>query len=561
MGAKIGRKVAAAQSVNGAPLTGRLLCRLPLCQTRVVVLRALGEAGRDMAEGSVDRSDAPAIIGVDVGTTSVKAVAFDPAGRKLASAARPTPMTRVATGGEYDPDTIFDTVLAILAEVGTALAGRPVAGIAATSVGESYALIDEDGRSVAPSIAWFDRRTVEDAAAVEAAVGSERVFAITGVGVEFNFTLVKLMWMRRNWPEAYARGRRVLMMADWVAYRLSGEGATDPTLAARTQYYDVDADAWSDEMLALAGRDAGFPMPVRVGGTALGPVRAAVLAAPRLGGPPVVGVGGHRHIVGAMANGFQRAGTLVDSMGTAEALLLASPEPVRDFATIRRGYLQAPIVPHRMHWVGGSVFTSGGAVEWVRALLGGIDVATLVAEASAVAPGSGGVVFVPHIGNGVTPPDPDLDARGHFLGLSTATGRGALFRAVLEGIVFQSRLILDDMAGFAGVAPPDGPPRLTGGGSRNPLLVQIKADIFGRPVVVVDESESTALGAALLGGVAGGLYPDMEAAVAGLVRHDRIVEPDPSAVERYAGLRSAVFDRAGRDLKPIEAGLAHWRGT
>jgi len=512
-----------------------------------------------MGHGTGAPDDAPAIIGVDVGTTSVKAVAFDPAGRKLASAARPTPMTRVATGGEYDPDTIFVTVLAILAEVAVALAGRPVAGIAATSVGESYAVIDAAGRSVIPSIAWFDGRTVEDAAAVEAAIGSERAFAITGVGVEFNFTLVKMMWARRNWPEDYARGRRILMMADWVAYRLSGEGATDPTLAARTQYYDVDADAWSDEMLALAGRDSSFPAPLRVGGTALGPVRAEVLAATGLAGAPVVGVGGHDHIVGAMANGFQRAGTLVDSMGTAEALLLATPEPVRDLAVIRRGYLQAPIEPGRLHWVGGSVFTSGGAVEWARALLGGVDVATLVAEAAAVPPGSGGLVFVPHIGNGVTPPDPDLDARGHFLGLSTATGRGALFRSVLEGIAFQSRLILDDMAAFPGVVPPAGPPRLTGGGSRNPLLVSIKASMFGRPVVVVEESESTALGAALLGGIAAGLWPDMEAAVAGLVRRDRIVEPDPVALERYATLRAEVFDRAGRDLKPIEAGLARWR--
>lgn len=513
-----------------------------------------------MGQGTPGGGGAPAIIGVDVGTTSVKAVAFDPVGRKLAAASRPTPMTRAATGGEYDPDTIFETVLAILAEVAEGLGGRPVAGIAATSIGESYALIDDAGRSATPSIAWFDRRTVRDAATVEAAIGSERVFGITGVGVEFNFTLVKLMWMQRNWPEAYARGRRILMMADWVAYRLSGEGATDPTLAARTQYYDVGADAWSDEMLALAGRDARFPMPVRVGGSALGTIRPEVLAATGLAGRPVVGVGGHDHVVGAMACGFERPGTLVDSMGTAEALLLASPQPVRDLATIRRGYLQAPIVPGRMHWVGGSVFASGGAVQWARALLGGAEIATLIAEAGVVPAGSGGVVFVPHVGNGVTPPDPDLNARGHFLGLSTGTDRGALFRSVLEGLVFQSRLILDDMAGFAGVTPPAGSPRLIGGGSRNPLFVEIKANVFGRPVVVVEEAESTALGAALLGGVAAGLYPDMAAAVAGLERRDRVVEPDPVAVARYAELRHEVFDRAGRDLKPVEAGLARWRG-
>ncbi len=512
----------------------------------------------ETARGS--SADGPAIIGVDFGTTSVKAVAFDPVGRKLASASRPTPMTQAATGGAYDPGVVFDTVLAILAEVATGLAGRPVAGIAATSIGESCILIDEAGLAVAPSVAWFDRRTVPDAAAVEEAVGSRRAFAITGVGVEFNFTLVKLMWMRRNWSEAYARGRRVLLMADWIGYCLSGVGATDPTLAARTQYYDIAANAWSAEMLALAGRDTDFPMPVRVGGTALGPVRAEVLAATGLAGAPVVGVGGHDHIVGAMACGFHSPGMLIDSLGTAEALLLATPQGVTDFEVIRRGYLQAPVDPGRLYWVGGSVFSSGAAVEWVRALLGGVDQATLIAEAQEVPPGSDGVVFVPHIGNGVSPPDPDLNARGHFLGLTTGTGRAALYRSVLEGLAFQARLIVDGMTGLPGVAPIEGPPRLIGGGSRNPLFVAVKAAAFGRPVIVVDEAESTALGAALLGGIAAGLYPDMESAVSGLLRRDRVVEPDTETVARYDALRNAVFERAGRDLKPVEAGLARWRG-
>src|SRR5690606_38006845 len=116
------------------------------------------------------------------------------------------------------------------------------------------------------------------------------------------------------------------------------------------------------EMLALAGRDTDFPMPVRVGGTALGPMRAEVLAATGLVGTPVVGVGGHDHIVGAMACGFHSPGMLVDSIGTAEALLLATRHSVTDFDVIRRGYLQAPVDPGRLYWVGGSVFSSGAAV-------------------------------------------------------------------------------------------------------------------------------------------------------------------------------------------------------
>lgn len=504
--------------------------------------------------------DAPAIIGVDVGTSSIKAVAFDQVGRKLAAASRPTPLTRMPTGGEYNPDTIFETAVSALAEVAAGLRGRPVAGIAATSVGESCVLIDAEGRAVAPSIAWYDRRTTQDAAAIAGAVGNDRVFAITGVGVEFSFTLVKLMWMRRAWPEAFARAERVMLMADWIAYRMSGVAATDPTLAARTQYYDIGANAWSEEMLAFAGKGADFPAPIHLGGTALGAVKDDVLAETGLAGRPIVGVGGHDHIVGAMACGFDRPGTLVDSMGTAEPLLLGSKRPVMDWAVMRRGYLQAPIRPGQLYWIGGSVFTSGGAVEWIRALTGGADQATLIAEASAIPPGSEGVVFVPHVGNGGSPPDADLNARGTFLGLTLGVSRAVLYRAVLEGLAFQSRLILDDMAGFPGVTPPAGSPRLIGGGSRNPLFVQIKANAFGRPVTVVDEAESTALGAAMLGGVAAGLFPDIEAAVAGLERSDRMVSPEPDVVERYEALRNTVFEQAGGTLRPLETALAAWRG-
>lgn len=517
-------------------------------------------AVREGEEATVPRNDGPAIVGVDVGSSSIKAVAFDPAGRKLAAASRPTPMTRMPTGGEYDPDAIFDTALAVLAEVAEGLAGRPVAGIATTSIGESCVLIDTEGRSLAPSIAWFDRRTMPKITEVAGRIGADRLFGLTGAGPEFSFTLWKLLWMRKHWPEAMARAERVLMMADWIAYRLTGVAATGPSLAARTQYYDIMRDEWSPELLAVAGCDTDFPAPVRVAGTALGPVRREILAATGLYGSPVVGVGGHDHIVAAMACGLFRPGTLVDSMGTSEPLILGTHEPFRDFDAVRRGYMQGPIDPGRMYWVGGSVFISGGAVEWARALTGGADQATLIAEATDVPPGSGGVIFLPHVGNGMSPPDPDPNARGTFLGLTTGTSRGALYRALLEGLAMQARLILDDMIRLRSVASASGPPRLTGGGSRNRLFVEIKANAYGRPVAVVDESESTALGAALLGGVAAGLFPDMESAAAGLDRRDAIVDPDPALVARYDALREVVFAKAGPALKPVEAALAGWRG-
>ena len=126
------------------------------------------------------RGDGAALIGIDVGTSSVRAIAFDTRGRRLAAAARPTPTKIVETGGEYDPEAIFRSVLEALTEVATALAGRPVAGIAVASIGESCVLIDAGGSSLAPSIVWHDRRTEPQARLVENAVGRERIFEIIG---------------------------------------------------------------------------------------------------------------------------------------------------------------------------------------------------------------------------------------------------------------------------------------------------------------------------------------------------------------------------------------------
>ncbi|HWT30678.1 MAG TPA: FGGY family carbohydrate kinase, partial [Propylenella sp.] len=288
---------------------------------------------------SAVRAGDPILIGVDVGTSSVRAVAFGASGRRIASDSRPTPARPAETGGEYDPDDIFAAVVDCLSAVGTALAGRSVAGIAVSSVGESCVLSDRSGRALAPSIVWHDRRTEGQARAIENAIGRERIFQISGHAVEPIFTLAKLMWMREHWPDAMASARRVLMMADWIAFRLSGEAATDPTLASRTLYFDIGQRRWSDEMLALAGVDERFPAPLAASGTALGQVREDVLSATGLAGTPVVAVGGHDHIVGGLAMGLNEPGTVIDSVGTAEALLVATAVPLADPETVRRGYV------------------------------------------------------------------------------------------------------------------------------------------------------------------------------------------------------------------------------
>jgi xylulokinase len=503
--------------------------------------------------GRIDRSDGPAVIGIDVGTSSIRAIAFDAQGHKLAVASRRPPLKPMETGGEYDPDAVWDHVVAVLGEVGAALAGRPVAGMAVASIGESAVVVDEDGRALAPSIIWYDRRSEPQARAIIEAIGAERLFRMTGQAIDHFFTLPKLMWMREHWPAAMAKARHVLMTADWVAFRLSGEMATDPSLASRTLYYDVGEGRWSAEMLALAGCGADFPARLAASGTALGPLRPEVAAATGLAGAPVIGVGGHDHVVGAFATGLTEPGTVVNSVGTAEALLLATAGPLADAEGIRRGYVQGAIEGRRrMSYLLGGIFNAGGSLEWLCALLGNIKQETLIAEAERLPVGSHGTVFLPHLDH-APPPDPDPQARGAFLGLTPQTTPATLYRAALEGLAMQSRMMLDGMVSLPGVDAPR-EFRLIGGVSRNRLFRSIKANVFARPIIVVDEPEATALGAALLGGVAGGLFPSLEAALPGLDRTEFTIEPDGTAA-RYEALRAMVFEDIHARVRPINRGL------
>lgn len=502
-----------------------------------------------------DRIEPPFLIGIDVGTQSVRALAFDVAGNQVAQARRATPEICTAAGRrEYDPEALFAAATDCLGEVAAALKGQPVAGIAVASIGESCVLVDEAGRALAPSIVWHDARSEEAAQRLRQAVGVERVFEITGLQIDKIFTLCKLMWMREHWSDAARRTHKILMIADWIAYRLCGGMATDISLASRTLYLDLRARRWSDELLAHAGFDSSHLPPLTASGTALGPVHPEILAATGLAGRPVVGVGAHDHVSGGMAVGMSGQGTMVDSIGTAEALLLATAQSSYDPTVSKLNLFQGAFEAHRsLFYLGCSVAYAGGTMEWFRGVLGHPPHADLIAEGEKAAPGSEGILFMPHM-VGTNSSDPEHPVRGAFIGLTNNTSRGVLYRAVLEGLAMRASFVVDAFARLSGVPAPDRI-RLISGGARNPLLVAIKAAAFGRPVTVVDALEATAQGAAMLGGVAAGLWPDIDAAPAALNRREHMVEPDANLVGLYQSMRRSGFDQLQSILWPVDAKL------
>ena len=481
------------------------------------------------------------LVGVDLGTSRIRALLVDPEGRVLAEAARPTPWFAPLPGRfSYDPETLWSTAAAVLAEITAAAPAGAVAGVAVASVGESAVLIDAAGRPLAPAIAWFDRRSASEAAALA------EVAAAALLPPDPTYTLAKLGWMRAHEP-GFPAARRWLHLADWIGFRLTGEAATDFTLASRTQALDLAAGTWNQPLLDRLGLAALAP-PLRPAGSPLGRVGAAAAAATGLPSGTAVAVGGHDHLCGALVAGATRAGVLLDSLGTAEALLRTLPAPLADPAVPARGFAQGRIrvAPDLdLAYLLAAIPASGGSVAWFReSLAGGADHAALTAEAAAVAPGAEGVVFLPPRALAGTE-----EAGGAFLGLNPERGRGALYRAVLEGLACESRLLLEAMEALPGLGPAT-EIRVTGGLSRNPLFLAIKAAVLGRPLLRLAEAEGTALGAALLAGIAAGVWPDLATARARFAPSAEAIPPDPAWVHSYDKFFTGRFRHLHSRLAP-----------
>jgi xylulokinase len=250
---------------------------------------------------------------------------------------------------------------------------------------------------------------------------------------------------------------------------------------------------------------------------------------------------------------------MLNSLGTAEAIFVPLKQPISDPEMGRQGYTQGAHVATGGYYVLGGQYTSGASVEWWRELLAdSVDYSTLIDEATQVTPGSLGVCFLPHL-RLANPPFDDPKGRGAFIGLSTDAKRGVLFRAILEGLAYESRFSLETLLNYPGVAALEHSYAI-GGSSRNRLLMQIKASILNQPITVVELAEATCLGAAVLGGLAAGVYADVSTMLATLQCPQVQIEPDPDQAQHYEAYFRQVYQKLYLALRPLHHtlyGLQH----
>jgi xylulokinase len=500
-------------------------------------------------------SDAPLLVGIDFGTTNLKAIVFDAAGSVVAGASLPTPWHYPRPGWAYcDPEEMWQTTANAIRNA-VAQVERPerIVSVAVASIGETGVPLDAHGRPTYDAIGWFDARTKPQAEWLDRQVGRDRIFAITGMSLVPIFSLCKFLWIREHAPEAWARTVRWLNTADYIAYRLGGACATDYSLACRTLTLNLHSLQWEDSLLAELGFAADLMAPLADSGTRLGTVSAEAAALTGLPATACVATGGHDHVCGAMAVGVTRPGLVLNSMGTTEGIFLPVAKPLTDPVFGREGYNQGALSAG-MYYTFGAHYTSGACIDWFReSFAAKTDYATLIAEAEKLPTGSLGVFFLSHLLLANAPYD-DAKARGAFIGLTTDTKRDALFRAVLEGIAMETRLTLEPLQKYTGLDKLDDIYAI-GGGTRNGLLMRIKASIQQQPIRVMSVDESAALGAALLGGVAAGVYPDVAGAVAAMKYTETVVEPTPADVAYYDAAYRGVYEHMYRALRPLNHGI------
>lgn len=502
------------------------------------------------------------LLGIDVGSTSMKALVYDLNGNVVSQGSSPTKSVANDTNHPnwqvYQPDHIWEGISSAIQDAVSKIGSQgSIKAAAVTGLGADAVPLDKNGDPIYPFINWLCTRTAPQFERWIEDIGLERTFDISGWQPFVWSTVLRFMWLRENEPEIAKKVHQWLIVEDFVNYKLTGVYSTDYTDASPTLLFDQRSLSWSDELLKYAGLSKELLPTPQPSGSYIGEVTQD--AAEKTGLTPGTPIyqGGHDYLVGALAAGAISAGSFLDVVGTWELVITPTSDPQWTPEIRQLGLtIEAHSAPGMYCiWAGG---TSASMLEWYKDQYGsdakqkaqsghGSVWSNLMDKAKISPAGANGIFFLPHF-NGTACPNLDPRSLGAFLGLNDTTKRENMVRAVIEGLDYA---FLDMLKALEkGSSRKAEKITAIGGGTRNAFWMQNKADVSGCLVETLEIEEATALGAAMLAGVGIGLYENIAEAAQSVYKPGKKFEPDNSLVPLYSDLFETY-----REIYPALKGL------
>lgn len=470
-------------------------------------------------------------LGIDTSTTSSKALLIDEQGNVIAVASNPhTLQTPKPLWSEQDPREWWEAVAASIKSVleKAGISGERVGAVGLTGQMHGLVLLDEAGNVLRPAILWNDQRTQSQCDEIHRIIGKEKFIRITGNVALTGFTAPKILWVKENEPDVYAKAKHVLLPKDYVRLKLTDAYAMDKADGAGTVLFDLKARDWSDEVLSALEIPRAW-MPKTFEGTEFtGYVteEAAALTGLKVGTP--VAAGGGDQAAGAVGVGAVESGIVGLTVGTSGVVFATTPSALIEPEGRLHAFCHA--VPGMWHFMG-VMLSAAGSLQWYRDTLApDVSFDDLLKEAEAISAGSEGLQFLPYL-SGERTPHPDPLARGAFIGLTLRHSRAHMTRAVLEGVAFglKDSFTLIQNAGLGKITQV----RASGGGTKGALWRQILASVLEAELVTVNTTEGGAYGAALLAGVGAGAWSDVASACKACIRITGSTSPVEKEAEVY----------------------------
>lgn len=495
------------------------------------------------------------VIGIDLGTSSVKTVLVNKEGdiKGEATAAYPLIQERPGYSEQNPEEWVTGTITCLKQLLGEGgVSAEDIEGVSFSGQMHGLVLLDEQNNVLRNAILWNDTRTTQECREIEAKLGDD-LLAITRNAALEGFTLPKILWVQKHEPELFAKAARFVLPKDYLRYRMTGRVEMEISDAAGTLLLNVPEGKWSDEIVKAFGLPEGFCPPI-VGSTEeTGTLLPEFAQQSGLSANTRVFGGGADNACGAVGAGIVRKGDALCSIGTSGVVLTYEEDKSKDFAGKVHFFNHAhPGAFYAM----GVTLAAGYSLSWFKdSLAPELSFNELLEPVGSLPPGSDGLLFTPYL-VGERTPHADSVIRGSFIGLSGTHRREHLARAVMEGITFS---LAESVELFREAGIEIERVISIGGGAKNPVWLQMQADIFGTPVVSLKNEQGPAMGAAMMAAVGSGWFGSLKECADTFIGYGKTYEPIPANVEKYARLFK-LYQQVYSATRSLNEGLQEFRG-